>query len=87
MQIFYRHIFYFILSLKDETKKGQKVLKPSTSEDLSKEPTHHPQGEEDKVIPGHTPSLLYVTDRRREFRGNEGGRWDFLFLFFLLISQ
>ncbi|XP_053478504.1 dysbindin domain-containing protein 1-like isoform X1 [Ictalurus furcatus] len=52
----------------DETKKGQKLLKPSTSGELSKEPFHHCLGEEDRVIPGHTPSLLHVTDRRREFR-------------------
>ncbi|KAF5889892.1 dysbindin domain-containing protein 1-like, partial [Clarias magur] len=49
----------------DETKTGQKLLKPSTSGEVSKEPSHHSQGEEDRVIPGHTPSLLHVTDRRQ----------------------
>lgn len=62
---------FYITSLSDETKKGQKLLKPSTSGELSKEPFHHCLGEEDRVIPGHTPSLLHVTDRRREFRGKE----------------
>ncbi|KAB5575182.1 hypothetical protein PDJAM_G00225770 [Pangasius djambal] len=52
----------------DETKKGQKLLKPSTSGELSKEPSHHSRGEEERVVPGHTPSLLHVIDRRREFR-------------------
>ncbi|KAI5616290.1 dysbindin domain-containing protein 1 isoform X2 [Silurus asotus] len=53
----------------DETNKGQKLLKPSSSEELSKESSHHSRvPEEDRVIPGHTPSLLHVTDRRRDFR-------------------
>ncbi|XP_058243680.1 dysbindin domain-containing protein 1-like isoform X2 [Hemibagrus wyckioides] len=49
----------------DDTKKGQKLLKPSTSGELSKEHSQHSRGEEDRVIPGHTPSLLHVTDRRQ----------------------
>ncbi|KAK3549080.1 hypothetical protein QTP70_031196 [Hemibagrus guttatus] len=49
----------------DDNKKGQKLLKPSTSGELSKEHSQHSRGEEDRVIPGHTPSLLHVTDRRQ----------------------
>ncbi|XP_027015056.1 dysbindin domain-containing protein 1 isoform X1 [Tachysurus fulvidraco] len=49
----------------DDTKKGQNLLKPSMSGELSKEHSQHPRIEEDRVIPGHTPSLLHVTDRRR----------------------
>ncbi|XP_027015057.1 dysbindin domain-containing protein 1 isoform X2 [Tachysurus fulvidraco] len=49
----------------DDTKKGQNLLKPSMSGELSKEHSQHPRIEEDRVIPGHTPSLLHVTDRRQ----------------------
>ncbi|XP_060778805.1 dysbindin domain-containing protein 1-like [Neoarius graeffei] len=52
----------------DETKKSQTLLKPLTSGELVKEPSHHSRGEEDRGVPGHTPSLLHVIDRRREFR-------------------
>ncbi|KAK2848390.1 hypothetical protein Q7C36_010072 [Tachysurus vachellii] len=49
----------------DDTKKGQNLLKPSMSGELSKEHSQHSRIEEDRVIPGHTPSLLHVTDRRQ----------------------
>ncbi|XP_062861279.1 dysbindin domain-containing protein 1-like [Trichomycterus rosablanca] len=49
----------------DHIKDSQKLVKPSSSGELSKEPTHHPKWEEEGVIPGHTPSLLHVIDRRQ----------------------
>ncbi|XP_066540444.1 dysbindin domain-containing protein 1-like isoform X3 [Hoplias malabaricus] len=50
----------------DPHKDIQKLLKPSNSGELSKDPSHHPTGEEEGVILGHTSGLLYVTERRRE---------------------
>ncbi|XP_072551213.1 dysbindin domain-containing protein 1-like isoform X1 [Salminus brasiliensis] len=50
----------------DPNKDIQKLLKPSSSGELSKEPSHHhPTGEEEGVILGHTPGLLHVTERRQ----------------------
>uniref|UniRef100_A0A8C7D023 Dysbindin domain-containing protein 1 n=2 Tax=Oncorhynchus TaxID=8016 RepID=A0A8C7D023_ONCKI len=46
-------------------KDIQKLLKPSSSGDLSKELYHHPVGEEEGGLPGHTAGLLHVTERRQ----------------------
>uniref|UniRef100_A0AAR2KWL1 Dysbindin domain-containing protein 1 n=1 Tax=Pygocentrus nattereri TaxID=42514 RepID=A0AAR2KWL1_PYGNA len=46
-------------------KDIQRLLKPSSSGELSKEPTHHPPGEEEGVILGHTSGLLHVSERRQ----------------------
>ncbi|XP_038825565.1 dysbindin domain-containing protein 1-like isoform X1 [Salvelinus namaycush] len=52
----------------EPNKDIQKLLKPSSSGDLSKELYHHPVGEEEGGLPGHTAGLLHVTERRREYR-------------------
>ncbi|XP_026855371.2 dysbindin domain-containing protein 1 isoform X3 [Electrophorus electricus] len=43
----------------------QKLLKPSSSGELSKEPSHHPTGEEDGFTPGHISGLLHVAEKRQ----------------------
>uniref|UniRef100_A0A665T4D2 Dysbindin domain-containing protein 1 n=1 Tax=Echeneis naucrates TaxID=173247 RepID=A0A665T4D2_ECHNA len=45
-------------------KDIQKLLKPSSSGDLSKELYQHPAGEEEGGLPGHTASLLHITEKR-----------------------
>ncbi|XP_036441403.1 dysbindin domain-containing protein 1-like isoform X1 [Colossoma macropomum] len=49
----------------DPNKDIQRLLKPSSSGELSKEPSHHPPGEEEGVILGHTSGLLHVSERRQ----------------------
>ncbi|XP_030620698.1 dysbindin domain-containing protein 1-like [Chanos chanos] len=51
----------------EPNKDIQKLLKPSLSGDLSKEPHHHhhPPGEEESNISAHNSSLLHVTERRQ----------------------
>ncbi|TSZ97527.1 Dysbindin domain-containing protein 1 [Bagarius yarrelli] len=57
------------VKLFNEDKNDQKLQKPSSSSrEPTKEPSQNSRDEEDRVIPVHTPSLLHVTDRRREFR-------------------
>ncbi|CAL8351248.1 unnamed protein product [Merluccius merluccius] len=53
----------------EPNKDIQRLLKSSSSGDLSKELFHHPLGEEEAgVLSGHTASLLHVKERRREYR-------------------
>ncbi|KAM4631343.1 dysbindin domain-containing protein 1 [Polymixia lowei] len=52
----------------EPNKDIQKLLKPSSSGELSKELFHHPAGEEEGGLSEHTASLLHVTERRREYR-------------------
>lgn len=58
----------------EPNKDIQKLLKPSSSGDLSKELLfHHPAGEEEEGgLLGHTASLLHITEKRREYRGEVG---------------
>ncbi|XP_029901379.1 dysbindin domain-containing protein 1 isoform X2 [Myripristis murdjan] len=49
----------------EPNKDIQKLLKPSSSGDLSKELFHHPVGEEEGGLSGHTTGLLHVTERRQ----------------------
>ncbi|XP_055776960.1 dysbindin domain-containing protein 1-like isoform X4 [Salvelinus fontinalis] len=49
----------------EPNKDIQKLLKTSSSGDLSKELYHHPVGEEEGGLPGHTAGLLHVTERRQ----------------------
>lgn len=63
----------------EPNKDIQKLLKPSSSGDLSKELFQHPAGgeeeEEEGGLSGHTASLLHITEKRREYRerGEERG--------------
>ena len=61
-------------SLPPEPNKDiQRLLRSSSSGDLSKELFHHPFGDEEAGgLSGHTASLLHVKERRREYRGKEG---------------
>ncbi|XP_045070677.1 dysbindin domain-containing protein 1-like isoform X2 [Coregonus clupeaformis] len=49
----------------EPNKDIQKLLKPSSSGDLSKELYHLPVGEEEGGLPGHTAGLLHVNERRQ----------------------
>ncbi|XP_062406020.1 dysbindin domain-containing protein 1-like [Sardina pilchardus] len=49
----------------ESNKDIQKLLKPSSSGDLSKEPSQHPSGVEEGGLLGHNSSLLHVTERRQ----------------------
>ncbi|XP_074470185.1 dysbindin domain-containing protein 1 isoform X2 [Sebastes fasciatus] len=51
----------------EPNKDIQKLLKPSSSGDLSKELLfHHPAGEEEEGgLLGHTASLLHITEKRQ----------------------
>ncbi|XP_047437578.1 dysbindin domain-containing protein 1 [Mugil cephalus] len=49
----------------EPNKDIQKLLKPSSSGDLSKELFQHPSGEEEGTLSGHTASLLHITERRQ----------------------
>lgn len=54
----------------DPNKDIQKLLKPSSSGDLSKELFHHPAGGEEDEESGlslHTASLLHITEKRRKY--------------------
>lgn len=71
----------FLCVLADPNKDIQKLLKPSSSGDLSKELFQHPAGgeeeeEEEGGLSGHTASLLHITEKRREYRerGEERAR-------------
>lgn len=60
--------------LTEPNKDIQKLLKPSSSGDLSKELFQHQAGgeeeeEEEGGLSGHTASLLHITEKRREYRG------------------
>lgn len=54
----------------DPSKDIQKLLKPSSSGDLSKELFQRPAAgeEEEGGLSGHTTSLLHITEKRREYR-------------------
>lgn len=63
-------IFYCVSVVKEPNKDIQKLLKPSSSGDLSKEVFHGPAGGEEEAeggLPGHTASLLHITEKRREY--------------------
>lgn len=63
-------IFYSVSVLKEPNKDIQKLLKPSSSGNLSKEVFHSPAGVEEEAeggLPGHTASLLHITEKRREY--------------------
>lgn len=66
--------------LVEPSKDIQKLLKPSSSGDLSKELFQHQTGGEDEeeegCLSGHTASLLHIGERRREYteRGYRQGR-------------
>ncbi|XP_063045063.1 dysbindin domain-containing protein 1-like [Engraulis encrasicolus] len=53
----------------EPNKDIQKLLKPSCSGELSKEPPQHPHhhagGEEGSLLLGHNSSFLHVTERRQ----------------------
>ncbi|XP_032392205.1 dysbindin domain-containing protein 1 isoform X1 [Etheostoma spectabile] len=50
----------------EPNKDIQKLLKPSSSGDLSRECFHHPAGEEEEGgLSGHTASLLHITEKRQ----------------------
>lgn len=68
-------VYVCVFTTTEPNKDIQKLLKPSCSGDLSKELYHHPVGEEEGGLPGHTAGLLHVTERRREYRGkgSDGG--------------
>lgn len=56
--------------LKEPNKDIQKLLKPSSSGDLSKEVFHSLAGAEEELeggLPGHTASLLHISEKRREY--------------------
>lgn len=64
--------------LKEPNKDIQKLLKPSSSGDLSKEVFHSLAGEEEEAeggLPGHTASLLHISERRREYSEGAKRRW------------
>lgn len=68
----FQFLFFFVL--KEPDKDIQKLLKPSSSGDLSKEVFHSPAGAEEAAgggLPGHTASLLHITEKRREYGGGE----------------
>uniref|UniRef100_A0A3B3V3Z5 Dysbindin domain-containing protein 1 n=1 Tax=Poecilia latipinna TaxID=48699 RepID=A0A3B3V3Z5_9TELE len=46
-------------------KDIQKLLKPSSSGDLSKELFQHPSGEAEGSLSGHTASLLHISEKRQ----------------------
>lgn len=58
-----------VSALIEPNKDIQKLLKPSSSGDLSKELFHHPAGEEEEEggLSGPTASLLHITEKRREY--------------------
>ncbi|XP_031169872.1 dysbindin domain-containing protein 1 isoform X1 [Sander lucioperca] len=49
----------------EPNKDIQKLLKSSSSGDLSREFFHHPAGEEEGGLSGHTASLLHITEKRQ----------------------
>ncbi|XP_034045030.1 dysbindin domain-containing protein 1 [Thalassophryne amazonica] len=49
----------------EPSKDFQKLLKPSSSGDLSKELFHHPVEEEEGSLSGHTASLMLITEKRQ----------------------
>ncbi|KAL2088510.1 hypothetical protein ACEWY4_015409 [Coilia grayii] len=50
----------------EASKDVQKLLKPTSSGELSKEPAQHPTGgEEGSLLLGHNSSFLHVTERRQ----------------------
>ncbi len=55
----------------EPNKDIQKLLKPSSSGDLSKELFQHSAGgeEEEGGLSGHTASLLHIAEKRREYLG------------------
>lgn len=57
--------------LKEPNKDVQKLLRASSSGDLSKEafpsPAEAPE-EAEGGLPGHSASLLHITEKRREYR-------------------
>lgn len=54
----------------EPNKDIQKLLKPSSSGDLSKELFQHPAGGQEEAeggLSGHAASLLHITEKRREY--------------------
>uniref|UniRef100_A0A3P8T7Y5 Dysbindin domain-containing protein 1 n=1 Tax=Amphiprion percula TaxID=161767 RepID=A0A3P8T7Y5_AMPPE len=49
----------------EPNKDIQKLLKPSSSGDLSKELLQHQSGDEEGGLSGHTASLLHITEKRQ----------------------
>ncbi|XP_029978603.1 dysbindin domain-containing protein 1 isoform X2 [Sphaeramia orbicularis] len=49
----------------EPNKDIQKLLKPSSSGDLSRDLFQHPAGEEEGGLSGHTASLLHITEKRQ----------------------
>lgn len=53
----------------EPNKDIQKLLKPSSSGDLSRDLFQPPAAEEEDALPGHTAaSLLHIAEKRREYR-------------------
>lgn len=53
----------------EPNKDIQKLLKPSSSGDLSRDLFQPPAADEEGALPGHTAaSLLHIAERRREYR-------------------
>lgn len=52
----------------EPNKDIQKLLKPSSSGDLAKELFHHPGGQDEIGLSGHTASLLHIAEKRREYQ-------------------
>uniref|UniRef100_A0A1A8IBZ9 Dysbindin domain-containing protein 1 n=1 Tax=Nothobranchius kuhntae TaxID=321403 RepID=A0A1A8IBZ9_NOTKU len=49
----------------EPNKDIQKLLRPSSSGDLSKELFQHPSGEAEGSLSGHTASLLHISEKRQ----------------------
>ncbi|XP_076848676.1 dysbindin domain-containing protein 1-like isoform X1 [Brachyhypopomus gauderio] len=49
----------------DPNTDVQKLLKPSSSGELSKEPSHHAMGEDESCTFGHISGLLHVVEKRQ----------------------
>ncbi|MED6231976.1 hypothetical protein ATANTOWER_016378 [Ataeniobius toweri] len=49
----------------EPNKDIQKLLKPSSSGDLSKELFQHPSGEGEGSLSGHSASLLHISEKRQ----------------------
>lgn len=57
-----------LLFSSEPSKDIQKLLKPSSSGDLSKELLHIAAGDEESSLSGHTAaSLLHIAEKRREY--------------------
>ncbi|KAF7211878.1 dysbindin (dystrobrevin binding protein 1) domain containing 1, partial [Nothobranchius furzeri] len=54
------------VNFQEPNKDIQKLLRPSSSGDLSKELFQHPSGEAEGSLSGHTASLLHISEKRRK---------------------